>query len=243
MIGPHNMIAIATTLPHNTIAEKRRVNLVNEFSSYGIPLLLDCGIQGQDVVKIMYQIMVNKLERAKQLNVPYVLICDDDFSPIPNFLEELNRSVACLPSNWRTLHLCPGYLWGKLKQNSETRLPRRLGELDPDGSLEGMESDPKGRVFVNCTNRLLHYRGIWMGTPIAFVVRREEVDSLLKAFQEAFEKLPVNNDVLLSLIFEPNDYICRNPVLGYERDEGASLFGPGGTGLMPGYLEEVNTTT
>ena len=185
----------------------------------------------------------NKLERAKQLDVPYVLICDDDFSPIPNFLEELNRSVACLPADWRTLHLCPGYLWGKKKQDPKTRLPRRLGELDPDGSLEGMQSDPMGRVFLNCTNQLLHYWGIWLGTPIAFVVRREGIDSLLKQFQDGFKKLPVNNDVILSLIFGPNDYICRNPVLGYERDEGASLFAPGGMGMMPGYLQKPTADT
>ena len=235
MLDHTNLVVISTTLPNHPIAEKRRSNLVRSFSIYRIPLVLDYGLTNMDAVDIMYQIIVNKLLLAKRLRLPYTLICDDDFFPIPNFLEELNKSIAVLPSNWRTLHLCPGYLWGKKKQDPITGLPQKLGELNPEGPLNGMEYDSTGRVFINCTNQVLYYKGIWLGTPIAFVIQYDAIDSLLETFMSTYTQIRVNNDVILSLSYGPNDYLCRSPVLGYEREEGTSLFGSGGIGMSPGH--------
>lgn len=36
--------------------------------------------------------------------------------------------------------------------------------------------------------------------------------------------LPSNNDVILTAILNKNDYICREPMLGYENEEGGSTF-------------------
>jgi hypothetical protein len=33
-----------------------------------------------------------------------------------------------------------------------------------------------------------------------------------------------NNDVILTQILKENDYVCREPMLGYEDEQGGSIF-------------------
>ena len=37
----------------------------------------------------------------------------DKLTISPALLEELNKTIELLPSNWNCLHLCPGFLWGR----------------------------------------------------------------------------------------------------------------------------------
>ena len=64
----------------------------------------------------------------------------------------------------------------------------------------------------------------WLGGPMAFLVNKQTIDSLLADFKESFAQEPTLNDVILTKILTSDDYICRLPLLGYEAEEGGATF-------------------
>jgi hypothetical protein len=44
MLNNSNLIIITTTLSHNVVSEKRRTNLINEFSKYNISIIFNHGV-------------------------------------------------------------------------------------------------------------------------------------------------------------------------------------------------------
>ena len=51
------------------------------------------------------------------------------------------------------------------------------------------------------------------------ITKRQKIRIKWKA-----DKQKNNNDVILTQILNNNDYICRQPMLGYENEEGGSTF-------------------
>ena len=147
MISDKNCIIITTTMSSNIISEKRRNNIINNFSKYNIPVLFNHGIKKDmhnDNQEMSFHLSKKSFEIYKKTGFEYGIICDDDFFPCENFLQELNETVELLPENWRSLHLCPGYLWGRLYRDNH-----KIGKLNPEYNMTGIEYDESGRFYKN----------------------------------------------------------------------------------------------
>lgn len=224
-INNTNITIITTTLSHNKISEIRRNNLINNFSKYNIPVIFNHGIKSNNTQHhiIMFNILKNAMGLYNNIknSYEYALICDDDFCPINDFLKELNKTVNLLPNNWRCLHLCPGYLWGRLYKDMS-----KVGKLNPEFNIDMLPFHDSGRYFINCNNNIDIYnsKGGWLGAPIAILVNKNNIESLLNDFILEYNKSNHCNDVILTRIINENDYICREPLLGFEKEEGGSTF-------------------
>ena len=141
----------------------------------------------------------------------------DDFHPHPSFLEELKETVSLLPSDWRCLYLCAGWLWGR-----KYRRCKQPGPLDPEGDLTGLEYHESKRFFVNCDPKIWAEKKIWFGGPFAVLVNQERVDELLNDYVEAFSKFPNPNDVVMTSILTSDDYVCMIPQLCCEKQRGGT---------------------
>jgi hypothetical protein len=90
--------------------------------------------------------------------------------------------------------------------------------------MDGIPYHESGRFYLNCDNRLYASKHFWLGGPIAILLNRTNVDQFLNHFVFQYTHTKLNNDVILTLILTPNDYICREPMLGYEKEEGGTTF-------------------
>jgi|688.fasta_scaffold407598_3 hypothetical protein len=213
MINSNNLIIITTSLPNNEISMKRKNNLINKFSNFKI--IFNEGII--DKTRKFYQTLKNALETFKNTNSEFAIICDDDFSPIDNFLDELNKTVQLLPSNWRCLHLCPGYLWGR-----KFRDKTKIGSLNAEYNMDKIPFHESGRFYKSCDSNKYFRNKFWLGGPIAFLVNKNSINSLLNDYVAQYQKNKFNNDVILTKILNNDDFICREPILGFEEEQGGA---------------------
>jgi len=213
-----DLILITTTIP-SAVSNRRISNLVQNFSQYGIPLLIHHGNQHKEKIEILYENMLAMIALFKRTDYEFAIICDNDFFPIDNFVNNLEVTVAALPAGWRTLHLCPGFLWGR-----NGKIPCVPGILKPSWPIDSLAVDPCGRFFVVEDRDTYIQKEFWLGGPMAFLVNRATVDSLLADFKASFLLEPTLNDVILTKILTSDDYICRLPLLGYEAEEGGATF-------------------
>lgn len=233
-VSSENTVLVSTTMPANEVAEKRRNNLTNQMSKFGIPVFFDYGIplsQENHILDVQYKIMKKRMENfmrfstAKNEGPTYAILCDDDFHPHSRLLDELNHTVSLLPENWRSLHLCPGTLWGRSIHRNQTILPAQEGRLVPEGNISKLEFHPCGRYFHNCGSGIWNGTCVWLGGPIAMLVRRDSVKSLYDDFCSLYVRENNPNDVILTNILTNRDYVCREPQLGWENECGGSCFG------------------
>jgi hypothetical protein len=226
IINSENLIVVGTSLANNDIANRRRENLFNEMNKYKIPVIFNYGIINErnyeEAARIIFN---NNMNMFQKTNFEYGIIIDDDFHPHANFLEELNKTVELLPKNWRSLHLCPGYLWGRMYRKANT-----AGDMDPEGDLTGLDYHESGRFFINCKGSIWHDKHfIFLGGPIAILINRKNVDSMLCNFDELYKNHREPSDRILTKTLGENDYVCRNPQLGIEKEQGGTTFTYGPT--------------
>lgn len=219
-----NMIVITTTLSHNFIADRRRTNLINEMHKYNLPITFVYGKQRKGAIEIAPILTTNTrkcLTFFKNSNYKYAIICDDDFHPHKNLLEELNKTLELLPENWRSLHLCPGYLWGRMYRRC-----KEAGLLDPEFDISNLDYHESGRFFINCNEYAdggkYSPMPCWLGGPIAVVVNKNNIDNFLDDFNIECVKDVQSNDVMFKRMMKDNDFICRNPLLGFENEQGGT---------------------
>ncbi len=168
---------------------------------------------------VMYKIIKNALELFKKSGFEYGIICDDDFQPHDDFLSELQKTVELLPSTWRSLHLCPGYFWGRRFRRCVT-----AGKFDPEGDVGSLVSHSSGRFFVDCDPSVLYRHFMWLGGPIAVLVNRRTIDEFISEYDRMFAEKPDPNDVLFVRMLNKDDFICREPQLGFENEQGGSTY-------------------
>jgi hypothetical protein len=220
MINNNNTIIITTTIPQNLISEKRRNNLVKNFSNWNFPLLFNDYIKKDSSIhRISYEMIVNNINLFKKTNFDFGIICDDDFNPTNSFLQDLNETLELMPKNWRTLHLCPGYLWGRAFKDLN-----KVGHLNPEYDMSNIPYHESGRFYINCGSEPYNNKSFWLGAPIAFIINKNNVDTLLSEFINKYNECNSNNDVILKYILNENDFICREPLLGFENEEGGTTF-------------------
>ena len=230
-INNRNTIIITTTLPNCETSEKRRTNLFNNFNKYKIPILFN---QGKIEKKPYKSIPIERLISFLKTNYEYGIICDDDFYPIDNFLDELNKTVDKLPSNWKCLHLCPGYLWGRFSgEGRDYSLTEEqiiiknkfiIGKLNPEHNMDNIEYDDSGRFYKNCNPNIYCSKKFWLGGPEAFLIKKDYVLTFLKKFIKTSNNIKEASDVIFTNILDEFTYICREPQMGYENECGNTLF-------------------
>jgi hypothetical protein len=221
-LNSSNFLLITSTLAKNNISEKRINNMINTFSKYNISIIIndyeDKNIECKTTLTCLKSI--SNMKFFQKSGFDYAIICDNDFNPIDNFLDELNKTIELLPENWRVLHLCPGYLWGRLFRDSS-----KIGKLNPEYNMDGIEYHPSGRFYLNCDKNVYFNRLYWFGGPVAFIVNKNTIDNLLESFiNEHKQDISTPNDVVLVNILTENDYVCREPMLGYENPQGGTTF-------------------
>lgn len=217
-INKKNLIIITTTLLDNIISKKRIKNLINNFYKNNIPILFNKGIKIKNNNKCI-DLYTKKIILFIKSKYEYGIICDDDFYPIDNFLYEIKKTVDLLPNDWRTLHLCPGYLWGR-----KFRDKSKIGKLNPEYNMDNIPFHSSGRFYNNCSNEIYLKKKFWLGGPAAILVNRKNILSLLTDYRNQYNKDPKPNDVTFTQILNKNDFICREPILGYENEEGGTTF-------------------
>jgi hypothetical protein len=212
-INKNNLVIITTTLPNNKISAKRKKTLINNFNKYNIPILFNPG----KILKKPYKsIPIDRLKTFKETKCEYGIICDDDFVPINNFIEELNKTLELIPDNWECLHLCPGYLWGrKFRDNS------KIGKLNPEYDMENIEYHTSGRFYINCNGVDYYERSFWLGGPEATLINKNSVDIFLNNYINVDA---LQSDIIFTKMLNNRSFVCREPQLGYENECGGSIF-------------------
>ena len=222
--SPVHITIIVTYISDNITSNKRLSALKNNINKYqNITLnvigkkkeILNTTLEKQ---RASNENVIDMLNTALIPNCEYIIITEDDFYPIDNFYNELIHTIRLLPKNWRTLHLCPGALWG-----------RGLGEPDEPGKLrweDGTEPnipyDKSKRFYINGEDNLFLQHGVWMGSPTCFLIQQKNIPNFIKEYKTYnFDNAC---DVILTEMLSSNDFICRDPLLGYEKSQGPSVF-------------------
>jgi hypothetical protein len=220
-ITSKNLIIVTTTLNNCKTSECRRKNLEkNLINKYNLNIIFNEGItKNYNKVDKFFDIDLQRLISFKQSGYKYGLICDDDFNPIDNFLEELNKTIELLPNNWTCLHLCPGFLWGRQFRNIN-----KIGKLNPEGDISLLKYHNSGRFYEKCDPDLYYKLKIFCGAPEAFIINNNSIDKFIKKFQKLHIELKLPTDVILTKMLDKNSFICRSPLLGYENECGGSTF-------------------
>jgi hypothetical protein len=217
IIDTNNCQVITTTLRDNIISNLRKENLINNFQKkYNFDINFIEGIKYKSWGKLeQFQATLIMLEEYEKSNYDYGIICQDDFFPIDNFLEELNKTIELLPSNWNCLHLCPGFLWGR-----KFRDKSKIGLLNYEYILEKniFNFHDSGRFFINCNPEQYYNNNLWLGGPVAFIIKKTYISEFIKKYKDNFD----NDDRSLVKILDENIFICRNPQLGYEEECGGT---------------------
>jgi hypothetical protein len=222
-----NTVVVTTTMSGKAVSENRRKMLVDTMAPFGIPILFQQGITGDNLIDIQYRVLKYRMEAfCKMGGFKYGIICDDDFHCHSHFLEELNKTVALLPTDWRCLHLCPGVLWGRsfFQRDNNHWKSFQEGSIKPEGMTHNLMIDNTGRYFLNCGSGMWNHNHLWLGGPIAILVRHDTIAELLKDYTELYERENNPNDVILTNILTHRDYVCCVPQLGYEDEMGGSCF-------------------
>ena len=223
-----NLVVIATTMP-TLIGNKRRNNLVSEFGKYNIDIHLLHGLNAsgfprREVAANITLTMFQSFETDFAADhIEYGLIVDDDFFPKSNFLDELKQTVDLLPNGWRSLHLAVGGLYGRHAHEHD-------GHLNPEPriNVSHFQSHESGRFFTNVSAEIYFKEGLWLGGPMAVLVNKHTIAKLIKQYttkqNDPHLRRHEANDVLLVMCLTENDFICRDPMLGWEEMEGGTQY-------------------
>ena len=201
----------------NIVSKKRRQNITYQLNKIGINYEYDNGVTNGSNIERMFKHLLIKMERFKYSNYKYGLICDDDFIPCDNFWTKITNTMKYIKPKFRCLHLCPGCLWGRKFRNENL-----LGHLNSEKNLLGLKHNKY--VFYDIDKNIWVKRSMWLGGPIAFIINKGSIDSLIHDYKLFWKKNKVPNDVILLNIINTDDYVCREPQFGYEKEEGGSTF-------------------
>lgn len=202
---------------NNNISPKRRKNLIEILDNIKLSYEYDNGVSNGTTTERMYYHILEKMKKFKYSKYKYALICDDDFYPCNDFWNKLLTTLKYIERDFRCLHLCPGCLWGRKYRNKD-----EIGQLNEEYNLFGLVHNKY--VFYNINKKIWINKKMWLGGPVAFLVNRENINSLIDDYSLFWKKYKVPNDVILLNILNNKDYVCRDPQLGYEREEGGSMF-------------------
>lgn len=185
-------IAFILTVPNQPVATNRLASLQNQLREQSIVSTAVYGELASHAEKRAHLLMMlDQLAWALELIIssptedvqktyPHVyLLFEDDASLHPKFADELAKTIAGLPSDWKLLHLCIGYLWGR-----NHRPKNGTFKLRPDGMLGEVVVKAGVRYFSHWPDRFAT-----AGSPIAIAIRTQAVAQELKEIVLATKKL------------------------------------------------------
>ena len=224
VFSSNNLVIISMKLVDNETSVKRINNLRKHINKYDLPIIVidkyKSKIDNIDMKnRYSNENVLDLINTFKETQYEYAIITEDDFEPIPNFLNELNKTVNLLPTNWRCLHLCPGYLWGR-----KFRDKSKIGKLNAEMSIDDLEYHKSKRYFIP-DNNIWNKKHIWLGSPTCVLVNKSTINNLLNEYTE-YNNQHMNDacDVIFTRILNENDYVAMSPQLGYENEQGRSIF-------------------
>ena len=224
VFSSNNLVIISMKLVDNETSVKRINNLRKHINKYDLPIIVidkyKSKIDNIDMKnRYSNENVLDLINTFKETQYEYAIITEDDFEPIPNFLNELNKTVNLLPTNWRCLHLCPGYLWGR-----KFRDKSKIGKLNAEMSIDDLEYHKSKRYFIP-DNNIWNKKHIWLGGPTCVLVNKSTINNLLNEYTE-YNNQHMNDacDVIFTRILNENDYVAMSPQLGYENEQGHSIF-------------------
>ena len=217
IISKTNCEIITTTLSNNKISELRKENIINNFQKkYEFNINFIEGVKYDNWGKNeQFQTTLKMLKTFEKSNYKYGIICQDDFFPIDNFLQELNTTIELLPDTWECLHLCPGFLWGR-----QFRDKSKIGQYCPEYNMDKTTFNyhKSGRFFIDCNPKEYYDHNLWLGGPVAFIIKHACITQFIHKYKQNFD----HDDRTLVNMLNNNTFICRNPQLGYEEECGGT---------------------
>ena len=97
------------------------------------------------------------------------------------------------------------------------------GNLKPEGPINNLESSNCDRYFIIGENKdLWIQKKIWLGGPLAFILKKKYLEEYHNNFKDFWSKVPTYDDKIILNIATKNDYVCKNPLLGIENEQGNS---------------------
>ena len=223
VFSSNNLVIISMKLVDNETSVKRINNLRKHINKYDLPIIVidkyKSKIDNMDMKnRYSNENVLDLINTFKETQYEYAIITEDDFEPVPNFLNELNKTVNLLPSNWRCLHLCPGYLWGR-----KFRDKNKIGKLNAENSIDDLKYHKSKRYFIP-DNNTWNKKNIWLGGPTCVLVNKSTINNLLNEYTE-YNNQHMNDacDVIFTSILNENDYVAMFPQLGYENEQGRSI--------------------
>ena len=231
IINKNNIIIIGFTIYKDPISIKRVHNLKKRIEEDKIPLYIFHNVKTRYNLEnrlscIISTNIIKTILMFHKTNFDYCIICENDFYPTNNFLNKLNETVKLLPNNWRSLHLCPGFLWGRGKYNYSNNKNKKINidKPDPEINLKNFSIDKSNRFIYNLNPKLLLNNNAWLGGPIAILLNKKNHSHIhfLKQYIYLFNKKNDPGDVILSKMITNKDFICYNPQLGKEEECGGT---------------------
>ena len=217
LLDKTNCEIITTTLSNNKISELRKENIINNFQKkYEFNINFIEGVKYDNWGKNeQFQTTLKMLKTFEKSNYKYGIICQDDFFPIDNFLQELNTTIELLPDTWECLHLCPGFLWGR-----QFRDKSKIGQYCPEYNMDKTTFNyhKSGRFFIDCNPKEYYDHNLWLGGPVAFIIKHACITQFIHKYKQNFD----HDDRTLVNMLNNNTFICRNPQLGYEEECGGT---------------------
>ena len=217
ILSKNNMCLFFSSL-ENDISYRRRRNITRVLEKYRINFKMLPGVQNIPQIEIRYFYLLNMLNSFKKSDYEYAIICDDDFIPCSNFWNELTKTVSMIDKDFRALHLCPGFLWGRKFRDTS-----KISNLNPEDDISDIPFTHE-RYFSNVDFKQFVEKKIWLGGPMAFLINKKYIDWFIHDYNTYYESFKYPNDVILTFMLNSKDYICRQPQLGYEKEEGGSVF-------------------
>ena len=132
---------------------------------------------------------------------------EDDVQWHPDFCNQLAQTVGGLPQSWGSLHLCPGFAWGRKNHHYAREAP-------PSFAPERQFPVPKWpRAWQNPPDE-----SAWLGGPVAMVVRNQAVWASavrhIRNGKKGLTDVDLTND---ALNYPGRDWVARDPPLCMER--------------------------
>ena len=231
IITKENCKLFATTLQFNKTSAMRQRNLCKALENE-LPIIFVEGIKYKRWSKEnSFNLLLKLLEEFEKSDCEYGIICQDDFYPIDNFLQELNKTVELLPNTWECLHFSPGWAWGRGIEKRGVRLnkdDKKIGKFNPEKHIVkwfARKKDPNclekfvhesNRFFINIPSHILYYHRGWLGGPIAMLLNKRTIRAFIEKYTDKanFD----HEDRILVKIFNNNSFVCKEPLLGFEEE-------------------------
>lgn len=191
----------------NCTASSRRVAALTTAA----PRCVDLHIHAVSKFTRHANVVVTAMTRAHrtQRSLPpgsLVGYAEDDVQWHPDFCDQLAETLGGLPATWGSLHLCPGFAWGRNKNQNAHATPRFAPE-------RRFPVPQRPRAWPNPPDK-----SAWLGGPVAMVVRDPSVWASaidhIRTSRLGLADVDLTNDAFEHI---GRDWVARDPPLCMER--------------------------